>query len=269
MTEQKDIFSVIPEKRRIWVISYLCGDAVRLRFLHKKISVEFNIGDVVVYLGNVLGRGSDVCKTLDEVLTFRRALISIPGVSQNDVIFLRGQQEEMFHRLMQIQFAQNPIEVYDWMLAQGLRQTLVSYGIDPDEGRRILPQGIVAMSRWTAALRKAQQEHDGHLDYMAELKHAAYTADNDVLFVHFGIHHDVPLNLQGDAFWWGGKPPFSRAYPYLGFKRVVRGYSAQSADTGVITDKYYTTLVSGGGFDTQIHALLLDENHEQVLVLDA
>ncbi len=268
MTLQKDIFSVIPEHRRIWAVSSPCGDAVRLRFLHKKISAEFKIGDVVVYLGNLLGFGFDVCKAIDEVLFFRRALISIPGVSQSDVVFLRGQQEEMFHRLMQIQFAKNPVEVYDWMLKKGLKQTLLSYGIDPDEGRRILPQGVVAVSRWATALRKAQKEHDGHIDYMAELKHAAYTANNDILFVHFGINHEVSLNLQGDSFWWGGKQPFSRDYPYLGFKQVVRNLSSPKKH-GVFKETYYTTLVSGGGFDAPIYAVLFDEKHQQVLIFDA
>ena len=77
-----EYFSVIPEKRRIWVISSVEGDAVRLRYLHRKISAEFQTGDVLVYLGNILGRGQDSVKALDEVLLFRRALISIPCVSQ-------------------------------------------------------------------------------------------------------------------------------------------------------------------------------------------
>lgn len=268
MTLQKDVFAIIPEKKRVWVVSAPAGDAVRLRFLHKKIATEFKVGDVVVYLGNLMGPGPDTVKTIDEALLFRRALISIPGVSQNDVIYLRGQQEEMFHRLMQIQFAKNPVDVYEWMLARGLKQILLSYGIDPDEGKRILPQGVVAMSRWTTALRKAQQEHDGHIDYMAELKHAAYTSDNELLMVHFGINHDVSLQLQGDAFWWGGTLPFVRPYPYMGFKRVVRNFPSNQK-TGVLSVPYYTTLVSGGGFDAPIYCILFDEKHQQCLVLDA
>lgn len=268
MILRKEVFAVIPEKKRIWVISSVQGDAVRLRYLHKKISSEFVVGDAVVYLGNLMGCGPDSVKAIDEALLFRRALISIPGVSAYDIIFLRGQQEEMFNKLMQIQFSQNSLEVYQWMLSKGLKETLISYGVDPMEGIKIIPQGVVAISRWIADLRKKQSAHDGHIDYMGELKHAAYTADEEVLFVHRGINHEVSLNLQGDAFWWGGKLPFVRPYPYQQFKRVVRGFPSKES-TGILTDQFYTTLASGGGFDGPIYAVLYDEQHHQSLVLDA
>ena len=37
-----------------------------------------------------------------------------------DIVYLRGQQEEMWHRMLQIQFAPNPKEVLPWMLQQGV-----------------------------------------------------------------------------------------------------------------------------------------------------
>lgn len=268
MIDQKGIFAQIGDKKRIWVIGFPGGDAVRLRFLHKKISTDFSVGDAVVYLGNLMGSGPDSVKTVDEALLFRRAVISIPGVSQYDVIFLRGQQEEMWSKLMQIQFSQEPLEVYKWMLTRGLRQILQSYEVDPDEGLRIIPQGVVAISRWVSALRAAQAAHDGHIDYMGALKHAAYTADESVLFVHRGLRHEVSLNLQGDAFWWGGSLPFVRPYPYHQFKRVIRGFPSAS-QTGVINEPYYTTIASGGGYDGPVFAILLDETHAVSTVLDA
>ena len=268
MIEQKDIFSQIGDKKRIWVIGFPGGDAVRLRFLHKKISAEFCVGDVVIYLGNVMGNGLDSVKAVDEVLLFRRALISIPGVSQYDIVFLRGQQEEMWSKLMQIQFAQEPLDVYKWMLARGLKQIVLSYGLDPEEGLRIIPQGVVAISRWVAALRSVQAAHDGHIDYMGSLKHAAYTADESILFVHRGLRHEVSLNLQGDAFWWGGTLPFVRSYPYLQFKQVIRGFPT-TTQAGVINEPYYTTIASGGGYDGPIYALLLDEKHVPVNVIES
>ena len=50
---ESSYFSVIPENKRIWVISSVEGDAVRLRYLHRKISAEFQAGDALVYLGNI------------------------------------------------------------------------------------------------------------------------------------------------------------------------------------------------------------------------
>lgn len=261
-----EYFSVIPENRRIWAISSIEGDAVRLRYLHRKISAEFQTGDVLVYLGNILGRGQDSVKTLDEVLLFRRALISIPGVSQYDIIYLRGQQEEIFHKLMKLQFAPHPHEVLDWMLAHGLEKVLESYQADIKELKRIIPQGVVAISKWLGQLRQLQKSHDGHIEFMDCLKHAAYTVDEKMLFVHRGINHDVGLSAQGDTFWWGGKPPFVRDYPFHQFLRVVRTLSIPE-NTGVFNEKYYTTLAGGAGFDAPLYAVLFGEDHEQKLVL--
>ena len=260
-------FSVIPEGKRIWAISSVEGDAVRLRYLHRKISAEFQAGDAVVYLGNILGRGPDSVKALDEVLLFRRALVSIPGVSQFDIVYLRGQQEEIFHKLMKLQYAPHPREVLDWMLAFGLDNVLESYGANVKELKRIIPQGVVAISKWLAQLRQIQKSHDGHIEFMDCLKHAAYTADEKMLFVHFGLNHDAGLSAQGDAFWWGAKPPFVRPHPFHQFLQVVRTLSS-AKNTGVISEKYYTTLVSGAGYDAPIYAVLFDENHEKKLVFN-
>lgn len=265
---KSELVAIIPDKRRIWAISSPQGDAVRLRYLHRKISKYFKVGDVVLYLGNVMGFGPDVCGTIDELLLFRRALIAIPGVSQFDVIFLRGQQEEMFNKLMQIQFCPDPKEVYTWMLEHGVEQTLTSYCPNDIDQLRHFPSTATELTKWVAFLRKRQSEKDGHLEYMANLKHTAYTSDEKLLFVHRGINPELALENQGDIFWWGCSAPFVRPEPYRQFDRVVRSAS-HSEKTGVFHNEYYSTIVSGGGFDAPIYAVLFDENHQPILSLDS
>ena len=90
-------------------------------------------GDRLVYTGNMIGRGSAVRETMDELLSFRRALIAMPGMLADDVVYLRGAQEEMWQKLLQLQFAPIP----PWCCAgccAGRRATLVAYGGDPDQG---------------------------------------------------------------------------------------------------------------------------------------
>lgn len=114
--------------QRVWAISSVHGEAERLRALHEAISRQFQPGDRLVYLGNILGHGPDVTDAVDEVLAFRRAVISAHGMFAADVVVLRGAQEEMWQKLLQLQLALNSGEVFDWMMEQGVGATLKSYG---------------------------------------------------------------------------------------------------------------------------------------------
>jgi serine/threonine protein phosphatase 1 len=50
-------------------------------------------GDRIIYLGNYSGYGPSPVKTLEELLTFRRMVLSIPGMLCKDIVYLRGAQE--------------------------------------------------------------------------------------------------------------------------------------------------------------------------------
>ncbi len=128
----------------------------RLRALHAYIDEQFRSdGDRIVYLGGFLGRGPDVTGTMDEMITFRRqhpgAALHVP----EDIVYLRGQQEEMWNKLLQLQFAPNPREVLPWMLQQGVGPTITAYGGDPAEGIIHCREGALAITRWTNGLRAA------------------------------------------------------------------------------------------------------------------
>ena len=68
---------------------------------------------------------------------------------------LRGAQEEMFSKLLQLQIAPNPIEIIEWMFEHGVDKTLESYGYLKDETRNIASSGTVSISRWTSKLNKS------------------------------------------------------------------------------------------------------------------
>ena len=66
-------------------------------------------GDRLVYLGNYLGYAPHVRETVDELLAFRSAFLALPPYADpNDIVYLRGSQEEIWQKILQLQFAQNP-----------------------------------------------------------------------------------------------------------------------------------------------------------------
>ncbi|HEY3144746.1 MAG TPA: hypothetical protein VGJ75_00275, partial [Dongiaceae bacterium] len=113
-------FAVLRAARRIWAISPVHGDMARLRALHDYIAEQFRDGDRLVYLGGMLGRGGDVAGVMDEIVGFRRQILARPRMFTIDIAYLRGQQEVMWQKLLQLQFAPNPKEVLPWMLQQGV-----------------------------------------------------------------------------------------------------------------------------------------------------
>lgn len=224
-----DKFAVIRRAGRIWAVGAIHGDAERLCTIHDAMALRFAPGDRIVYLGNYLGRGAAVIATLDELLRFRREFIARPNVFASDVVYLRGSQEEMWQKLLQLHFAVNPREVLDWMLGQGVDETLRAYGGDPARGRAAMREGAMAIGRWTASVRQAMAAHAGHRELMSILRRAAYTDDDGLLFVHAGLDPRQSLADQGDALWWGHAGWARLKQPYAEYRCVVRGYGGNAA----------------------------------------
>ncbi len=229
-----DKFAVIRRATRVWAVAAIHGDAERLCAIHDALRSRLADGDRLVYLGNYLGRGASVVATLDELLRFRREFIARPRTFAADVVYLRGSQEEMWQKLLQLQFAVNPREVLDWMLDQGVEATLRAYDGDPLRARATAREGATAIGRWTASLRQAMASHPGHRELMSTLRRAACTDDEGLLFVHAGLDPRRSLDEQGDTLWWGHAAWPKLKTPYAHHRCVVRGYagSAASPDPG-------------------------------------
>ncbi len=236
-------FAVLRATRRVWAVGAIHGQADRLADLHNALADKVMDGDRLVYLGNVLGHGGQARASLDRVLEFRSAFIARPGAFVHDVALLRGAQEEMWHKLLQLQFAVNPAEVLGWMVEQGLGATIESYGGNVAEGLGAARQGPLVITRWTGVLRSAFQAVSGHQHYMSALSHAALTAEETLLFVSGGVDCTRPLDAQEDMFWWGTDAFEQIETPYNGFRRVVRGFDPKRRGA-VVTD--VTISLDGG-----------------------
>src|SRR6266436_9204009 len=230
---------------RVWAISAVHGAAPRLVRLHDAISDSFQEGDRLVYLGNYIGYGNTVLETIDELLDFRRRVLGFRYGSTCDVAFLRGAQEEMWQKLLQLQFAPNPGEVLEWMARAGMEATVRAYGGDLRQGLAAARDGPRTITRWTGALRRAMNATPGHTTLFSALRHAAFTEEGGLLFIHAAIDPSRPLAAQGDAFWWGRDDILDLGAPFEGFRRVVRGIDREQR--GLVERQFAVSLDGGAG----------------------
>ncbi len=250
-----DKFAQMREARRVWAVSAVHGEAGRLARVHDLIGARFVQGDRLVYLGNYLGYGEEVAATVDELLDFRRRVLGRSNGFACDVVYLRGAQEEMWQKLLQLQFAPNPGEVLAWMVQAGVDATVRAYGGDLRQGFAATRDGPRTITRWTSALRTAMNAAEGHQTLFASLRHAAFTSEAGLLFVHAGIHQRRALNAQGDAFWWGASDILELTVPYAGFSRVVRGFDRDRR--GVVERPFGVSVDGGAGRGGTLQAVCL------------
>ncbi len=276
MADQQKIadtrFAVLGRPRRVWAVGAIHAQPDRLDALHHAIAQRFQPGDRLVYLGNMIGHGDRVVDTIDRLLAFRRALLGMRGMLASDVVYLRGAQEEMWQKLLQLHFAPDPRHVLDWMLKQGVGPTLAAYGGVPEAGMAAARGGAVMLGRWTQGLRHAMQARPGHDALFNALRRAAYTGHADggdtaqdgggggLLLVSAGIDPARPLGEQGDAFWWGGHGFARLGEPYGAFRRLVRGFDP--ARHGVVAGPVGVTLDGGCGFGGYLVCACLDSSGE-------
>ena len=76
----------------------------------------------------------------------------------NEIIFLRGAQEEMFTKVLQLHIAPNPTEIINWIFDHGVDKTLNSYGFSNKDVKNIAATGTVSISKWTSKLEQSADE---------------------------------------------------------------------------------------------------------------
>ena len=219
-------FQELTNTDRIWAIGSLHSSIVSFQSIKKYILSNFKNGDKVIFLGNIIGYNNKSKETLTDILNFRFDLMAKFKLDHEDIVFLRGAQEEMFSKLMQLQIAPNPREIIDWMFSHGVDQTLLSYNFEPDQFINIATQGTIQINKLTSKLNKKISETPGHKEYFSYLKHAAFSSSMEVLFVNRGVDLSRPLSAQNDCFWWGYQNFSLINKPYNTFKRIVRGYQS-------------------------------------------
>ncbi|MGB0681231.1 MAG: hypothetical protein ACPGOV_00905 [Magnetovibrionaceae bacterium] len=251
-----DVFARLPAARRYWAVASVHGEADRLSALQDAIEERFESGDQLIYLGNLIGQGGAVRATLDAVLGFRRRLLARSGVKAGDITLLRGAQEEMWHKLLQIQLAPDPENVLAWMQDQGVQATAGAYRGDLAEGLKAARTGKVELALWVDSLRAAHAEAAGHADLLGAVSQAAYTEDGQLLFVNAGIDPDRPLFQQADTFWWGGRDFEFIDKRYFGARRVVRGFDHRHR--GLVSKDATLSIDAGCGFGGKLLCACLD-----------
>jgi len=247
------VYAVLRRCRRVWAVAAVHGEVAQLAALHRALAPRLADGDRLVYLGNLLGRGAEIVACVDEVLNFRAFFLARPRVFVGDVAILRGAQEEMWQKLLELQFAPNPREVLAFMLDQGVGATIAAYGGERRQGEAACREGPLAITRWTTSLRQRLNQTPGHSAFMASLRRAAYTDDGTLLLVHAGVDATKPLDLQGDAFWWGGGPFLELTHPYQSYRRVVRGFDRRHA--GLVESTHAVSIDGGCGFGGALAAV--------------
>ncbi len=220
-------FVEINKSNKIWAIGSIHSNLNSFASIKKFILNNFEREDKLIFLGNVIGLGNDSKETLTSVIDLRFNLMSKFKLKPESIVFLRGAQEEMFSKLLQLQLAPNPTEIVEWMFDHGVNETVKSYGFSQEEVKNIASSGTINISRLTINLNKAVQMNPGHKEYFLNLKHAAYSHTKKILFVNRGVDITRPLSAQNDCFWWGYQNFSTIQKPYKSFLRIVRGYESQ------------------------------------------
>ena len=220
-------FVELKKSRKIWAIGSIHSNLKSFTSIKKHILQNFENSDKLIFLGNIIGLGENSKETLSSVIDLRFNLMSKFKLKSESIVFLRGAQEEMFSKLLQLQLAPNPSEIVEWMFDQGVNQTIRSYGFLESEVKNIASSGTLKISKWTSQLNRVLHLNPGHTQYFLNLKHAAYSHTKKILFVNRGVDITRPLSAQNDCFWWGFQN-FSRIQePYKSFLRIVRGYESE------------------------------------------
>jgi hypothetical protein len=270
----KTSFCNLGQPRKIWTVSAIRGQIDRLAAIHNYIYQNCQPGDRVLYTGNYFcGQGATPAEVLDELLYFRRSLLARPGMIPEDFVYLRGVQEELWSKLLQIHFAPSARTVVEWISTHypEMDSLLAAYGSSLSHAARTAREGIVPLTKWTIALREGMRAKAGHEKFFTLLRRAAFTEhmgtnDNNTLFVHAGLDPSLPLTSQGDRFWWAARSFGNMQAPYHPFRTVVRGCDPDGG--GVKVTPIAVSLDGGCGRGGQLVCAELSPSGE-VLALQA
>ena len=259
--EKQSNFIELKNASRIWAIGSIHSNLNAFNSIKGFIYKNFKENDKLVFLGNVIGLGEKSKETLSSIIELRFNLMSKFKLKPEEIVFLRGAQEEMINKLLQLHIAPNPIEIIKWMFDHGVDKTLNSYGFSREEIINIASSGTVSISKWTSKFNHTLIDNPGHKEYFLNLKHAAYSSSKKILFVNRGVDITRPLSAQNDCFWWGYQNFSKYNKPYNSFVRIVRGYQSNlSNNLEKAKNSVICTLFKQPIDNNKIYAGIFDKN---------
>lgn len=268
--EKESNFVELKNASRIWAVGSIHSNLSSFNSIKDFILKNFKDGDKLIFLGNVLGLGNKSKETLTSLLNLRSKIMSKFFIKPDGIIFLRGAQEEMFSKILQLHIAPNPVEIVNWMFSHGVDKTLNSYGYSNSEVLDIASSGTVSISKWTSKLNETIIRNQGHKEYFLNLKHAAYSSSKKILFVNRGVDTSRPLSAQNDCFWWGYQNFSNINKPYKSFSRIVRGYqSKHNNEFESAKSKIVCTLFKQPLSNNLIYAGIFSENGEILEIFES
>ncbi len=261
--DSKSNFVEFNNASRIWAIGSIHSNLNALNSIKEFVLNNFIKGDKLVFLGNIIGLAPHSKETLSSIIDFRFNLMSKFQLKPHEIVFLRGAQEEMFNKLLQLQMAPNPIEIINWLFEHGVDKTLHSYGFNKEELFNIASSGTLTITKWTSKMNDILISNPGHKEYFLNLKHAAFSSSKKILFVNRGVDITRPLSAQNDCFWWGYQNFSKINKPYNSFVRIVRGYqSMHKNELELSKNKVICTLFKQPLSNQKIFAGIFGENGE-------
>ena len=123
--------------KKIWAIGSIHSNIDSFESIKDHILKSFSNGDKLIFLGNIIGIQKNTKETLSSVISMRNYLLSKFLLKPDDIIFLRGAQEEMFLKLLQLQTAPNPYDIVKWIFEHGVDKTVESYGFNKEFCRNL------------------------------------------------------------------------------------------------------------------------------------
>ncbi|MDD3799396.1 MAG: metallophosphoesterase family protein [Novosphingobium sp.] len=193
----------VPEGQRVYAIGDIHGRLDLLASLAAAIEIDDrsagHADTTVLLLGDLVDRGMDSAGVVDFALDWRE---------RRRVRILMGNHEEMF-----LSSFTDPYMLGN-ILRCGGRETLLSYGIDPDHADLPTLRHVQAAMEARIPAR--------HREFMASFEDMAVIGD--YLFAHAGIEPGLPVEQQKpQSLRWIREPFLSHAGPYSHV--VVHGHT--------------------------------------------
>ena len=237
----------------IWAVGAIHADAKELKGLHQRLKPKLRPNHHLVYLGNYFGYGQESKAVYKELQEFGQFFKAEP---RGKLVYLRGQQEEMMSRLLQLEYAPDPLAVLQWVEQQGVMEALEGFGLSWALLRMAAYCGERALGDWTQAARHYLYHVPGYYDFIGELKRAAYSMAANTVMVNSGFDATKPLLQQQDSYWWDWQG-FEQEEPenHEEFRLIVRGYDP--LNRGLARGLYRLNLDGGSGRGGKLYAALI------------